>query len=200
MAASFVYRPLQATHEIRLLEILSGNDVLRQYRLHNVRVDDPSQCPRYTAVSYAWRLCDKNCTITIDNEKLYISQNLADALDHILERTLDSGPYLWIDQACINQSDQEERSAQVGYMKEIYGKAAAVCIWLGLSEDDTEHTSQTIKTWSACIGPVDTTSQENFLPAIWKRSRQTDVWTLLTSTLSSQRTWAAIHDFASRTW
>ncbi|RDI85367.1 hypothetical protein Vi05172_g4622 [Venturia inaequalis] len=100
----------------------------------------------------------------------------------------------------MNQFDQEERSSQVGYMNEIYDKAAAVCIWLGLPEDDTEHAIQTIDTWSACIGPVDTASEANLLPAIWQKSRQTDVRKLLTDALSSQRTWAAIHDLASRTW
>jgi hypothetical protein len=39
--------------------------------------------------------------------------------------------YLWIDQTCINQSDVEERNAQVRLMSTIYSQCLSVIVWLG---------------------------------------------------------------------
>lgn len=46
-----------------------------------------------------------------------------------------SKPYrpclLWVDVICVNQSDLDERNAQVQLMREIYSNATRVIIWLG---------------------------------------------------------------------
>lgn len=38
---------------------------------------------------------------------------------------------IWIDSICINQNDVDERTSQVGIMREIYAKCTEVIIWLG---------------------------------------------------------------------
>ena len=38
---------------------------------------------------------------------------------------------IWIDAICINQDDMEERSHQVGMMRDIYQKASRIIVWLG---------------------------------------------------------------------
>jgi hypothetical protein len=43
--------------------------------------------------------------------------------------------YIWVDALCINQSDLEERSAQVSLMPRIYRNASTTVIWLGGDEE-----------------------------------------------------------------
>ena len=45
---------------------------------------------------------------------------------------------IWVDQLCINQYDNKERSDQIMLMKEIYSKAGVVHIFLGASEQDID--------------------------------------------------------------
>lgn len=45
---------------------------------------------------------------------------------------------LWIDAVCINQEDDDEKSYQVRYMRDIYSLAFQTVIWLGVEEDDSE--------------------------------------------------------------
>lgn len=47
------------------------------------------------------------------------------------EEDEDSPELFWVDAICINQSDLQERSAQVMLMPQIYGKADSVLVWLG---------------------------------------------------------------------
>ncbi|KAF2023231.1 HET-domain-containing protein, partial [Setomelanomma holmii] len=41
---------------------------------------------------------------------------------------------IWVDRICINQSDDDERSHQVGLMGLIYRRARTVFIWLGTED------------------------------------------------------------------
>jgi hypothetical protein len=50
------------------------------------------------------------------------------------ERTARS--YLWIDALCINQKDEEEKTAQVTMMRQIYETADTVLVWLGEGGSD----------------------------------------------------------------
>ncbi|KAH7305498.1 ankyrin repeat-containing domain protein [Stachybotrys elegans] len=43
--------------------------------------------------------------------------------------------YFWIDAICINQSDLDERSAQVQIMPDIYRQASSVIVWLGVDKE-----------------------------------------------------------------
>ena len=53
---------------------------------------------------------------------------------------------LWIDALCINQSDLQERSQQVRFMKLIYEKAKTVYTWLGGQDfGDATHGLQVIR-------------------------------------------------------
>ncbi|PMD64698.1 uncharacterized protein K444DRAFT_482084, partial [Hyaloscypha bicolor E] len=38
--------------------------------------------------------------------------------------------FRWIDTICINQYDLDERAQQVSFMRDIYGRAKSVVIWL----------------------------------------------------------------------
>ncbi|KXJ88805.1 hypothetical protein Micbo1qcDRAFT_213934 [Microdochium bolleyi] len=41
------------------------------------------------------------------------------------------GELFWVDQVCINQADEAEKSHQVNQMRHIYNEAAHVIAWLG---------------------------------------------------------------------
>ncbi|OBT93614.2 hypothetical protein VE01_08081 [Pseudogymnoascus verrucosus] len=58
-----------------------------------------------------------------------VTENLENALRHV--RLPDKTITLWVDALCINQSDELEKSEQVGQMHEIYSRAASVLAWLG---------------------------------------------------------------------
>ncbi|KAH8701244.1 heterokaryon incompatibility protein-domain-containing protein, partial [Phaeosphaeriaceae sp. PMI808] len=117
--------------------------------------------PDYIALSYTWgnandtspALCDgKKIKITAfcDGKKINITKNLREALWQLREsrnslarkflskNRLAQPLYFWIDAVCINQSDKEEKSCQVGLMADIYRQAYNVIVWLGPSDDSSD--------------------------------------------------------------
>lgn len=62
-------------------------------------------------------------------------QRLAiDGVDDATDDLRGSG-LVWIDALCINQTDIDERSAQVRLMPQIYSNASCVIVWLGHVRD-----------------------------------------------------------------
>jgi hypothetical protein len=49
---------------------------------------------------------------------------------------------MWIDQCCINQTDDVEKSAQVQLMGEIYRTAERTTIWLGESNENVQYAQE----------------------------------------------------------
>ncbi len=105
--------------------------------------------PVYEALFYAWGSPEKYEVIEVEvskttakrvfpsffRRKLPITHNLVLALRHI--RFCDRPRTLWIDAICIDQSNAQERSAQVQRMGEIYSLATGVVAWLGPSFADS---------------------------------------------------------------
>ncbi len=52
-------------------------------------------------------------------------------------RKTDTTRTLWVDAVCINQDDVVEKNHQVHLMKDIYGGATRVLVWLGEERHDT---------------------------------------------------------------
>ncbi|KAI0134480.1 heterokaryon incompatibility protein-domain-containing protein [Xylariales sp. AK1849] len=88
----------------------------------------------YEALSYVWGGAEPKYLIECNGKALRITANLGQALLH-LRRT--EHRTLWVDAICINQSDIEERSAQVRLMSRIYEAAKSVVVWLG--EESSTH-------------------------------------------------------------
>ena len=95
----------------------------------------------FEAVSYTWGYSHNAYVLILQPEsttiKYQVTENLEMALRRLRLQHVDRT--LWVDAICINQSDIEERSHQVGMMADIYRKAKRVVIWLG---DDTDGTTQ----------------------------------------------------------
>lgn len=64
---------------------------------------------------------------------------LQEAVTHWEKKGLDwEYDFLWADQTCIDQSNPNERSHQVGMMRDVYAGAAGVLICLDDSENETD--------------------------------------------------------------
>ncbi|KAF1847250.1 uncharacterized protein K460DRAFT_55871 [Cucurbitaria berberidis CBS 394.84] len=133
---SYRYEPLTPkTPAIRLLDVLPSKPGELCCQLNEVFLD---QNPKFTTVSYCWGATKRTIPTTFlcENGKhaqLNITPNLQSFLLQFIINHPDHGtrPMLWVDAASINQDDNEERSAQVAMMQDIYHKAERVIAWLG---------------------------------------------------------------------
>ncbi|KAK1635744.1 heterokaryon incompatibility protein-domain-containing protein [Colletotrichum phormii] len=131
--APYVYTPLPQTkpdnHFIRVLDLLpspSQTDVLKA-RLRTVRLEDK---PEYECLSYCWgNTSEKHEPRVLPNEEhsaeprnLSIGKSLYHALLALRHPTEQKT--VWADAACINQTDDVERSNKVAYMGPIYWNKA----------------------------------------------------------------------------
>ena len=136
MASEYEYTPIKELDGIRLIELQPAAHVSAPIRCSLIH-QQLSLCDSrdiycrapYTALSYIWGCPDKTKMITVNSEKtLRITVNLFSALSDLRHKTL-SLP-LWADGICINQSDNEEKSAQVCMMGRIYAEANHTVIHL----------------------------------------------------------------------
>jgi hypothetical protein len=123
----FRYSQLPSSNHFRLfsLELGQKNDSL-QGRLD---IHILEQAPEYEALSYTWGAPDRDRSMRCNGVDFPITENLDGALRRL--RKEYRSRVIWIDQICINQNDDYERSQQVGIMKDIYSGAQKVSAWLG---------------------------------------------------------------------
>lgn len=120
----------QPKQQIRLLRLVSGdahNDQAAEYSLEAFQFD--VNCPEYIAISYTWGDVAPNLPITVNGQVLPIRLNCWYA---VWQMSLHNpGWRVWIDSICINQSNNEEKNAQVAMMGSIYQRANHVASCLG---------------------------------------------------------------------
>ena len=91
---------------------------------------DSNELPDFEMTSYAWGGAeDDRVEISCEGKGLMIMKNLSDAL--LFLRSRHRPRILWADSISIDQSNRQERSAQVGLMPIITWKAARSNIWIG---------------------------------------------------------------------
>jgi hypothetical protein len=129
----FKYKTLTESDSFRLI-LLQPSSLhkadLRCTLLHTTL----SQCDRdiidhYTALSYVWGDPTQTGSIYVDDQRFTITATLDAALRDLRDpsRVLR----IWADALCIDQSNLEERSSQVGLMAQIYSTAHHTVIHLG---------------------------------------------------------------------
>ncbi|CAM1510874.1 Fc.00g083870.m01.CDS01 [Cosmosporella sp. VM-42] len=125
-------------NNIRLLTVIADdfNTPLRS-RLEEVSFKN---APKYIALSYVWGSPESGKSLQIDNRILSIQPNIFDALRRF--RAVFGAFTIWIDAICINQSNLDERSAQVSIMRIIYESAGCVFVYFG--EDDEAQQLQSL--------------------------------------------------------
>lgn len=99
--------------------------------------------PTFEAISYRWR--GEPVTILLNDTPFKICSNLVCALRFMrIERCRT----LWADAICINQTDNVEKSWQVGLMGRIYKQAQRSLLWLGPEQDDSDLAMDVLTKWS----------------------------------------------------
>lgn len=134
--------PLTASDSIRVIHLLPGSpDDELQCSLAAVRLGEQ---PVYDALSYCWGQRVSNRYISLRPSallaaatgdpvpitKLAITDTLHDALVYL--RDPQQERTLWVDQICINQRDDDDRSTQVKLMQDIYSSTRRGIVWLRL--------------------------------------------------------------------
>ncbi|KAF4338933.1 heterokaryon incompatibility [Fusarium beomiforme] len=137
MCSDIAYKQLDdADHSIRLLRLEPSSveptsqpdqsDIL----VCNIEEHLRGQYPPYTALSYVWESADSpRRRVIIDGTTIDISSTVENALRRL--RFRKKVRWLWVDQLCINQTDEAEKSHQVHQMHHIYSEADQVIAWLG---------------------------------------------------------------------
>jgi hypothetical protein len=141
MAASYQYQPLdRSNREIRLIKLLPRNisSLGREIscEIFHVSLNDN---PSYHALSYTWG--DPNVTghILVDGAAtLAVTENLESALQHLRPSPDEEPLCIWIDAISIDQQNNDEKSWQVGMMRDIYKDAKDVLVWLGSAADNSD--------------------------------------------------------------
>ncbi|CAN9191102.1 unnamed protein product [Alternaria alternata] len=93
----------------------------------------------YDAISYVWGSAPASVTVKCNGRPLVVTSTALEML-HYLHRyqTNTTTRKIWIDAICINQEDEEEKCIQIPLMRDIYSRARAVIVWMGLSTPETD--------------------------------------------------------------
>ena len=138
VSAEYIYRPLSKPSEFRIA------------KLHPTRTEDSTcspvsielihtmleEAPPFVGISYTWGSPIRNYAVsTIKNEVLLITENVREVLQRLDPEESDQPTYIWTDQLCINQDDEEEKWQQVRIMRRIYEHARATFVVLCTEAD-----------------------------------------------------------------
>lgn len=141
-----MYKPLvQNKRTIRLLSLLPGSGEVT-CRLTECPLEDAKG--KYKALSYTWKGGTESTQQYIyceDLGKIGVMPNLHAVLRRLRHAT--DVVILWIDWLCIDQDNTEERTHQVGMMRDIYANSTEVIIWLGSGGETDVSNRPIIEFW-----------------------------------------------------
>ncbi|KAM5343258.1 hypothetical protein ACJ41O_014224 [Fusarium nematophilum] len=139
--------------DINLLHLLPGDwtDPI-VCTIHTVPLNSK---PGYETISYVWGDQSVTRPITCGGSAKQVTESLYLALSRL--RLPDRVRTLWIDQLCIDQSNELEKSRQVSVMSDIYSKSSHGLIWLGElpTEEEAGSTEDDVATAFRAIVDVD---------------------------------------------
>lgn len=176
------YQPLDPDgREIRVIQIIpiAPRNECREYSDINCVTEivtfggsNRASVP-YKALSYTWGDPQNLVTISLDDQAIHVTENLAVALRHLANS--NSGVRLWIDAICIDQSNEVEKSKQVAIMGTIFKRASEVIVWIGPQEDGSAEAIHVLKQiGEACQSGLQISSGETFSPAITQNTNTQD--------------------------
>ncbi|KAH8588159.1 heterokaryon incompatibility protein-domain-containing protein, partial [Bisporella sp. PMI_857] len=125
-----IYFPLPASQdEFRLIELLPASEFKAPIVCHLIHSNLRSP-PKYDALSYVWGRPPFTVLIKLDASPTFaIRKNPELVLRHF--RFPKEKMVLWVDALCIDQADRDERSQQVGRMRDIFQLFESVLVYLG---------------------------------------------------------------------
>jgi hypothetical protein len=97
----------------------------------------------YEALSYVWGSEADPKFITVDDQKLAVTQNLYAVLLRLRDYNIPR--IIWVDAVCINQGDDKEKEHQIRLLPAIYAKANRVAVWLGEAYHDSDQALEAIR-------------------------------------------------------
>jgi len=163
------YRTLEPGQiRIVLIERDNPDGPIDRYRLHTVgllpltyecgTIQESVQGTKrimYSALSYTWgdprtkvslELTDGESEMTFNID---VTISTFRALEQLCSHSTESVLPIWIDQICINQISEAEKSVQVSMMNDIYGCSEKVFVWLGDPAEDSDLAFSAIEEWHA---------------------------------------------------
>ncbi|EAT91477.1 hypothetical protein HBH56_086180 [Parastagonospora nodorum] len=125
----YKYKPLERNKkQMRLIEL---SPMLEEGTIHcTLEAFDFAELPGYIALSYTSGPPTPVHGVEIDECHITVRENLYHFLQQYRKED-EPEVYLWIDQISIDQSNIDERSSQVQFMRDIYQKSDSVITWLG---------------------------------------------------------------------
>lgn len=137
----FQHCPLpDAKTHIRLLKLLSVVKT-RAVPVHCELTTFPiTEAPPYRAISYTWGDPAPLASILVNGQQMDVRLNCEHALRQASQHTGDGTGdiFIWIDSICVNQLDNDEKSAQVAMMGRIFKTATQIFACVGAHGDDSE--------------------------------------------------------------
>jgi hypothetical protein len=101
--------------------------------------------PRYETISYTWGDSHQSSAIVLNGYVFEVPCSTEMALHRLRYSTCDRERLLWIDFACINQSNLAERGAQVAMQADIYNLASCNLVYIGEDFGEAEQSFQDIR-------------------------------------------------------
>lgn len=200
--SSETYNQLQGPKSFRLLKLKAGLDTDRiSCTLLTVR--DYQDSPPFEALSYCWG--DKTDRVAIDcnGGDLAVTANLHAALQCL--RRNDQARLVWVDAICINQVVIAERNQQVSIMRQIYGAATKVNVWLGLAREGVADALRTIEfiARGICAAVYGTDDCSAWLARLRKEPSLRQIArdsTFMIDTANGDPVWRWVSEFYGRNW
>ncbi|KAB8277105.1 heterokaryon incompatibility protein-domain-containing protein [Aspergillus minisclerotigenes] len=142
---AYSYRPLSRRTSIRILQLLPNNKETDRVEccLAEYSLSGTQKSHQYEALSYVWGNPNDTKSILVNGHDFQLTQSLYTALLHIRDDQLVRR--LWLDVICINQNDEDEKASQIPLMRDIYGYAYRVLVWLGDVADNSDEAFETIR-------------------------------------------------------
>ncbi|KAI3543786.1 hypothetical protein CSPX01_06109 [Colletotrichum filicis] len=140
-ASMFTHAPLnESRREIRLVRIrpppdeqISAKNTIA-LEIKHASLNEPELS--FAALSYVWGSATDTTPIEIEGASFSVTLNLHAALQQLQMNSVDS--WLWIDALCIEQANLEEKSWQIGTMRDIFSGADIVYVWLGPGNEKSD--------------------------------------------------------------
>ncbi|MCJ1378677.1 hypothetical protein MMC17_001776 [Xylographa soralifera] len=130
---------LYATHlprdSIRLLRISSDGES-SVGRLQEFSIE---RLPYFAAISWCWTSRRDAATkiFMCNDQEISVPSHLHAMFRALIPKGVPASTTVWIDAICINQNDTREKDVHIPRMREIYGKAHSVTVWLGEEAEDS---------------------------------------------------------------
>jgi hypothetical protein len=134
----FTFTQLKEPESFRVLYIEPAASGPVRFILKHVLFADN---PKYVAVSYTWDEQPFDHEVICAGNSFAITKNCHDILSTLRHEELETP--VWIDQICIDQASEDDKSANITQMGKIFQSSTAVLVWTGLwDEDMSDHLSK----------------------------------------------------------